>query len=479
MALADITGWNPDASSVRLAASLSSPRGPSARPLKILHILDHSAPVHSGYAFRSQNILHQQRERGWLPVALTSPKHAAAWKLPATSREEYAERERAEQERGEEVREEEVREEGAREEIDGVRYYRTAAPRGALPWACELQLMAALAERIERVARREKPDLLHAHSPVLNALPALWAGRNLGLPVVYEVRAFWEDAAANRGSYSEDSAKYRIVRSLETWAARRAAHVAVISDGLREDLAARGVAEDNLSVIANGTNPEIFHPRDADPALARRLGISGKKVIGFIGSFNRYEGLDLLVRAAGELAARWPEAVVLLAGGGEMEPELRAQIARSNLQDQVLLAGRVAHENIPALYSLMEILVYPRYSMRLTERVTPLKPLEAMAMARPVIASNVGGHRELLRHGETGILFEPGNLSSLVQALDRVLADRDLRTRLAARAREWVLANRTWKTTTAGYSEIYSRALNACRGIEWTSRATEPFREAL
>jgi glycosyltransferase involved in cell wall biosynthesis len=127
----------------------------------------------------------------------------------------------------------------------------------------------------------------------------------------------------------------------------------------------------------------------------------------------------------------------------------------------------------------MEILVYPRYSMRLTERVTPLKPLEAMAMARPVVASSVGGHRELLRHGQTGILFEPGNLSSLVQALDRVLADGDLRTRMAAHAREWVLANRTWKKTTAGYSEIYSRALAARPRFEWASRAAEHFREAL
>ena len=352
MALADITGWNPDARCIGLATSGSVPGGPRPRPLKILHILDHSAPVHSGYAFRSQNILNGQRERGWSPVVLTSPKHAAAWKLPATSREE--------------------REEEECEEIDGLNYYRTAARRVSVPWANEFRLMASLARRIESVTRREQPDLLHAHSPVLNALAALWAGNKLGLPVVYEVRAFWEDAAANRGTYAEDSPKYRIVRFFETWACRRAEQVAVICDGLRQDLAARGVAEEKLTVIGNGTNPEIFHPGDPDPELAQRLGIAGKKVIGFIGSFNRYEGLDLLVRAARELAARWPEVVVLLAGGGEMEEPLRAQIAAAKLQERVLFAGRVAHEDVPGLYSLMDVLVYPRYSMRLTERVTPL-----------------------------------------------------------------------------------------------------------
>jgi len=407
--------------------------------VKILHILDHSAPLHSGYAFRSRNILDEQRERGWLPVALTSPRHAAAANLSSSALEEI-------------------------ETIDGWSYHRTAARAVAIPFAGELRLMASLTRRIEQLARREKPHLLHAHSPVLNALPALWAGKKLGLPVVYEVRAFWEDAAANRGTYAEGSPKYRMVRSLETWACRRAAHVAVICEGLREALAARGIARENISVIPNAANPEFFHPGGRDPRLAAELGIAGKKVIGFIGSFNRYEGLDLLVRAARELAARWPEAVVLLAGGGEMESVLRAEVAAASLERRVLFAGRLAHQNVPALYSLMDVLIYPRYSVPLTERVTPLKPLEAMAMARPVVASNIGGHRELLRHGETGLLFEPGNLTSLVQALDRVLADTELRARLGARAFEWVSANRTWKKTTAGYAQIYSRAMEAGRG---------------
>ncbi len=452
MAIADITGWNCDAIRIAPRGSGISPGEP--RPLKILHVLDHSAPVHSGYAFRSQSILNEQRRRGWSPVALTSPKHAAAWKLPLPCAES--------------------------EEIGGVRYFRTALQNPGAGWSGEFQLMAALARSIARVARREKPDLLHAHSPVLNALPALWAGRQLGLPVVYEIRAFWEDAAANRGTYAEGSPKYRTVRFLETWACRRAAQIVVICEGLRQDLAARGIAEEKLTVIPNGANPETFRAGEPDVALARRLGIAGKKVIGFIGSFNRYEGLDLLVRAAGRLAARWPDAVVLLAGGGEMERELRAQIAASRLEDRVILAGRVAHGEISGLYSLMDVVVYPRYSMRLTERVTPLKPLEAMAMGTPVVAGNVGGHRELVRHGETGILFAPGSLSSLLGALDRVLGARDLRKGLAARALAWVSANRTWEKTTAGYGEIYSRALRQSRHAAWPAGAAAGhFREAL
>ena len=257
MAIADITGWNCDAIRIAPRGSGISPGEP--RPLKILHVLDHSAPVHSGYAFRSQSILNEQRRRGWSPVALTSPKHAAAWKLPLPCAES--------------------------EEIGGVRYYRTASQNPVARWSSEIQLMAALARSIARVARREKSDLLHVHSPVLNALPALWAGRQLGLPVVYEIRAFWEDAAANRGTYAEGSPKYRTVRFLETWACRHAVQVAVICEGLRQDLAARGIAEEKLTVIPNGANPETIVPANPTRLSPGGWQLPGKKL------------LDLLVRS--------------------------------------------------------------------------------------------------------------------------------------------------------------------------------------
>jgi glycosyltransferase involved in cell wall biosynthesis len=129
------------------------------------------------------------------------------------------------------------------------------------------------------------------------------------------------------------------------------------------------------------------------------------------------------------------------------------------MQDRVILLGRVPNEKIPGIYSLMDVLVYPRYSIRLTELVTPLKPFESMAMGKPIIASDIGGHRELIRDGYTGVLFKAGNVSALLDALDRILDNSGLRNRLAADASEWVRQNRSWETTTSAYREIYSAAL--------------------
>jgi len=407
---------------------------PAARDsrLKVLHILDHSLPLHSGYTFRSQSILEAQRNRNWAAVALTSPKHEANWKKPSPPEEE----------------------------IGGSRYYRSGSlPAGGFPFKNEYRLMKRLAARIEQVARIERPGLLHAHSPVLNALPAIWVGRELGIPVVYEIRAFWEDAAVDHGTYAEGSLKYKIVRSAETWACRHAAQVAVLCNGLKQDLVRRGIPDEKLTAVFNGINPQDFHSCAPDLEFARSLGITGKKIIGFIGSFYRYEGLDLLVQTAAKLTATRDDFVLLLVGGGEMEKELRGQIEQLGLQGKVIMPGRISHERIPGIYSLVDILAYPRYSMRLTELVTPLKPLEAMAMGKPVVASGVGGHRELIQDGTTGLLFKAGDIAALAEALECLLDEPELRAGLAAQGNAWVLQNHTWEKTTAVYSAIYSKAL--------------------
>jgi PEP-CTERM/exosortase A-associated glycosyltransferase len=400
--------------------------------LKILHILDHSLPLHSGYAFRTQSILEAQLSRDWQPVALTSPKHEHSWKKPTVDAEQ----------------------------IGGVRFYRSGATREtAIPFGTELSLMKTLARRIEEVAKIEKPDVLHAHSPVLNAIPALRVGHKLGIPVVYEIRAFWEDAAVDHGTYPEQSLKYKLVRSVETWTCRRVKQVAVLCNGLKQDLIKRGIPEGKLTIVANGINPADFQPCGPDQELADRWGISGKKVLGFIGSFYRYEGLDLLVSAFEKLSVQMDGLVLLLVGGGEMEAELRKQVDRLRVRDRVILTGRIPHEKIPKVYSMMDVLIYPRYSMRLTELVTPLKPLEAMATGKTLIASDIGGHRELINDGFNGILFKPGDVDALVEAVRCVLSDPDFRKQLAQRGRNWALENQTWDKTTGVYTSIYARAV--------------------
>lgn len=406
-------------------------------PLKILHILDHSLPVHSGYAFRSQALLMAQRRRGWDPIGVTSPKHYAS------SSDRWTEC----------------------EQIGDLHYHRTRkVSNNALPLEAEVKIMFSLANRIDDIVRSQSPDLLHAHSPILNAIPALWVSRKSGIPMMYEMRALWEDAAVDHGTYAQHSWRYRLSKSLETWVCRKAAHVTVISDGLRTDLINRGTPSDRITVIPNGVDLENFRPCKPDVSHLERWNLGGKKIIGFIGSFFRYEGLDLLVEALAHLSKTRSDIGLMLVGEGEMEAELKAQIGRFHLEKLVAMTGSVPRKNIPEIYALMDILVYPRYAMRLTEIVTPLKPLEAMAMGKALVASNVGGHRELIRDGSTGLLFEPGSAPALVQALERLLNDTDLCEAMGTRGADWVRQERSWDQTTAGYSSVYSEVLKEYPG---------------
>ena len=397
--------------------------------MKILHILDHSLPLHSGYTFRSQNLFRAQRKMGYDPVVLTSPKHEENWQG------EWNEK----------------------EEINGFTYYRTGATRQLPgPLTSEAWLMHVLSRRILEVARIEQPDIIHAHSPILNAIPALWAGRKLGLPVVYEIRAFWEDAAVDHGTCTEGSLRYKLTKTIETMVCTRADHVAILCNGLKNDLVSRHIPTEKITPVFNGVNPDDFQPCPPDAEYLREWNLSGKKVIGFIGSFYHYEGLDLLVKAFAKVAENDPDVVLLLVGGGEMEGELAQLIAKLELGDKVVMPGRIPHERVPGAYAMIDILAYPRYSMRLTELVTPLKPLEAMAMGKALIASDVGGHKELITHGETGVLFKAGDVDALAAELEGLFADNERCEALRQQGMQWVRENQTWEKTTAVYRDIYA-----------------------
>ena len=396
--------------------------------LRVLHVLDHSIPLHSGYTFRTLAILREQRRLGWQTFHVTSPKHTAT--------------------------------RDSEETVDGWHFYRTLVPASGkrLPGLGEIELMRQFERRLRAVAQMVEPHIIHAHSPVLNAMPALRVGKELGIPVVYEVRAFWEDAAVDHGTTTEGSLRYRLSHRLETYALRRAAHVFTICEGLRGDIVARGIDPGKVTVVPNAVDIEKFEPGGApDEALKAQLGLAGSTVVGFIGSFYAYEGLDLLLAALPTLLAERPEVRVLLVGGGPQEAELKAQAAALGVADKVVFTGRVPHQQVQRYYDLVDVLAYPRHSMRLTELVTPLKPLEAMAQGRLVVASDVGGHKELIRDGETGKLFRAGSAQHLARAVLRLLAGRDQWPALRGAGRRFVERERHWAGSVGRYRPVYER----------------------
>lgn len=397
--------------------------------MRILHVLDHSIPLHSGYTFRTAAILREQRKLGWETHHVTSVKHTAPGPLV--------------------------------EEVDGLTFHRTPWTPGAVdrvPVLRERAQMRALEARLFEVARELKPDVLHAHSPVLNAFPALNVGRRLGIPVVYEIRAFWEDAAVDHGTTTEGSLRYRATRAMETRAVQQVDAVTTICEGLRRDLVARGVPESKITVIPNAVDIDNFaFGVPGDDALRAELGLTGKRVLGFIGSFYAYEGLDLLLRALPTILQQAPDIALLLTGGGPQEENLKKLTQELGLQDHVKFTGRVPHAQVQRYYSLVDVLVYPRHSMRLTDLVTPLKPLEAMAQGLLLVASDVGGHKELIRDGETGVLFRAGDTDDLARSVLRLLAMQDRWPQLREAGRRYVETERNWTNSVARYRDVYGR----------------------
>ncbi len=399
--------------------------------MRVLHVQDHTIPEFSGYAFRSRYVVENQRALGIDAEVLSSARHR--------SFEDLTER------------------------LDGLTFHRTPWPTGALqslqlkiPFWRERVLTAAMERRIVEVARSFKPDALHAHSPFFNGQAALRAGRSVGVPVVYEIRAFWEDDAVDKGKFSEGSFVYRQVRRLETAVCRQADHVVTICGGLRQDLIGRGIPGEKVSVVSNGVDMERFKPTAADGELAARLGLQDKVVAGFVGSFFHYEGLPLLVEAVALLREKHPELRVLLVGGGEDEERTRARARELGVEDQVIFTGRVPHAEVDAYYALIEVLVYPRLSKRITELVTPLKPLEALAMGKGVIGSDVGGVKELLTDCDSGRLFEAGSAEALARALSNWIQTPET-ARAAEReaARAAVSRVRTWRGQVARVLPVY------------------------
>jgi PEP-CTERM/exosortase A-associated glycosyltransferase len=399
--------------------------------LRVLHVFDHSLPLHSGYTFRSANILRGQRRLGWETHHLTSPKQGQTAQ--------------------------------AEEQVDDLHFYRTPLPTGPLsrlPMLNQWAFMRATEQRLLALAQQLKPDLLHAHSPVLNAWPAIWVGRRLGIPVVYEIRAFWEDAAVDHGTQSEWGLRYRLTRGMESRAVEAVSQVVTICGGLRGDLVARGIPISKIGVVPNAVDIDHFSLGGiADPDLKERLGLSGNRVIGFLGSFYAYEGLDLLIQSLPLILAQAADVKILLVGGGPQEANLKAQASALGVADKVVFVGRVPHTEVNRYYDLVDLLAYPRHAMRLTDLVTPLKPLEAMAQGRLLIASDVGGHQELIEDGHTGVLFRAGDVTDLAAKAVATLNREDGGDTLRAQGRRFVESERNWTRSIANYRAIYGRAL--------------------
>ena len=397
---------------------------PSFPTIRVLHILHTSMPHVCGYSVRSDMILSFEREMGMALAVVTSAQQ------PDTPPDEV---------------------------IEGIPHFRTRCPRLACTPVREVQLMYVLARRLAAVIDQVKPEVIHAHSPVLVGLPAYFAAKRRGLPLVYEVRDLWENASVDRKKFAAGSVPYRAARSLETWLLRHADTVVTIGEALRSEL--QGRAGRSVAVTPNGVDPDVFRPLEPEPEWQRQWNPGGNQVIAYVGSFQPYEGLDILVKAMRLIAARRDRVHLLIVGDGPELSGLEALVEKERLQAHVTFAGRLPHNRVKEIYAVADLLVYPRAATLTTQLTTPLKPLEALSMQKAVIASDLPAVRELISDQVTGVLFEAGNLEELAEKALKLLSDRPLRIRLGREGRSMVLKERRWDSSVAKYKPIYIKLL--------------------
>ena len=340
-------------------------------------------------------------------------------------------------------------------DVDGVRYLRLPGPpSNTTPFDqyC-VQASQALFSQIEKV----RPSIVQAASNYVNAAPALMAARRAGLPFVYEVRGLWELTSAARNPHWEGTERFELQRRQESIVAQEADAVVAISKGLRNELIARGVDARKIIVVPNSVDPQMFKPRPPDAALKRELGLDDRRVLGFLGSMTGYEGLVDLITALANLRRDGLDVCALLVGDGPAYREVQAAARALGVQDHLIMPGRVPHAEAPRWYSLMNIAVYPRRPAQVTELVPPLKPLEAMAMELPVVASNVSAISETVIHRENGFLFNKGDVDELTDLLGEVIGTPDRSMAVARNARRDVQRRFTWSRAAATLDELYDQ----------------------
>lgn len=409
-----------------------------AEPRRVMYCI-HQSPVYNsnGYSTRTRGV--------------ASGIKAAGGDVVVVSRSGYPWDSRVDIEKPKTKRSESI--------LDGIQYVHV--PGGNLNRDPIDRYVLQCADAFVREARMIRPTILQAASNFKTALPALIAARRLGIPFVYEVRGFWEITEASANAGFQETERFEAMRSLETMVAKNADRILAITPQVKDELVARGVNPENINVAPNSVDPEVFLPLPKDIKYARSKGIRvDVPVIGFAGSIVGYEGLDVLVEASGALRARGVEHQVVIAGSGAAEASIKERIANLTLQNQVLLLGRLPQDEMPRLHSTFDIAVCPRRSTRVTELVSPLKPLESFATGKATVLSNVAPNKDLAGEDETrALLCNADDVESLSEQLEKFILSADLRADFGRTARLWVVAERSWASLGKSMIDAHKIAL--------------------
>lgn len=407
------------------------------QPGRVLHVVTNALPLtNAGYTMRTHLIARAEQAAGMSTHVVTRLGYPAAQGRKAGPAEFV---------------------------LDGVTYHRLLPPRG-LPTDPH-QRLTVHASELSGLVHQLQPAVLHAATDHLNGRVALAVGAAAGLPVVYEVRGFLEQSWLSRSGRDAEQARaslrYRLTRESETACMRAAGAVVTLSQTMREEIVARGIAGDRVHVVPNAVDDELLRPAPDPGPLRASWGIrSGELVVGTIGTLYAHEGIADLIDAVAELRTSDPSVRLVVVGDGPELPQLRRHADERCLGDAAIFTGRVAFDRIHEHYAAIDVFAVPRPDHDVTRLVSPLKPVEAMATGRAVVVSDLPALRELVEDGVTGVISPPGNPPALAEALRRLLYDPAARSALGKAAADWVATDRTWARNAERYREIY-RSLGA------------------
>jgi glycosyltransferase involved in cell wall biosynthesis len=386
-------------------------RKPAGKGSAILYVASHCQPYHpNGYAFRTQEILQASLDRGVAIHALTRPGYPWDRKDHATDPS------------------------GDVTLVDGVRY--DHLPSLGRRWP--LWIYAAIAaKKIAKFARARNVRAIHAASNHVNALPALLAAKQLGVPFHYEIRGFWEFSKAAADPQFEHSRRFGRGLALEQLVARGADRVFAISEQVSLYVRKHfGVHPERVSLLPNCVAAELM---DRAPAATSEPG-----TIVYAGSLNDYEGLDLLLFALARLRSRGARWLLKIAGDGPARSALEALAADLQLSDSVKFFGRIPRDKARELMDRGSVVCLPRKPCRVCELVPPLKLVEAMAMGKPIIVPDSPVFQDELGNGVTGLFFRAGSSDSLAEVLDLALSQPEKLGKIGRAARDYIAGNRIW-----------------------------------
>jgi glycosyltransferase involved in cell wall biosynthesis len=422
----------------RLSGEPAAARAGEGR--RVLSLLAYSLPYTSnGYATRSHGLLTAVSELGWEVHPFTRPGYPGDTD-PSLARDDLPQSDR----------------------VGALRYGRmsgaTRRRLGHMPY------LHAAADEIRGQIERLGPRVVHAASNYMTALPACLAAREAGLPFVYEVRGFWDITRTSSDPDFARTTEFRYLRLFESELLKRADAVVTLTRAMRAELIRRGAPADRIEVAPNAVDVAHLDPRPRDPQLAARLGLpAGLPVIGYAGSFVDYEGLDDLVRACGQLWQAGRQFRLLLVGDGLATEGLVRLVQEQGWQDRVIFTGRVPHHDIADYYALMDVCPFPRKPWPVCELVSPLKPMEAMALEKAVLVSSVAAMVEMVEEDVNGRIVDKGSVDALASGLARLIDDLPAAGALGGRARRWVQERRTWRQSARAVEGAYHAAIQRCQ----------------